>query len=167
MSDARSTPEPAAYALAYTEARRALDEQSKVLSELHTRAGTLIAAAAVTTSFLGSRILDGNHLSALAWVAVACFALVGVILIALLVPWRDWTFTVNAERFIQDYLEPPAGDRPPASLLEIHRNLALHMESSWQENRGQLRLLQIAFRVAAGALVVEVVLWVVALASMH
>jgi hypothetical protein len=38
--------DPAAYKLAYEEARRALDEQSQVLTELRSRAGTLIAAAA-------------------------------------------------------------------------------------------------------------------------
>jgi hypothetical protein len=90
--------------------------------------------------------------------------LVGVTLVVLLIPWRDWTFTVNAQKFIQTYLEPPDND-PPVSLSAIHRDLALHMEASWTKNRRQLRWLQIAFRVAAGLLVTEVVLWVVALAG--
>jgi hypothetical protein len=81
----------------------------------------------------------------------------------LLWPWRDWRFTVNAQSFIRTYLEPPDG--APLDLPAIHRDLALHMESSWQANRGQLRWLQAAFRVAAMLLVIEVVLWIIALAN--
>jgi hypothetical protein len=55
--EARSVPaaDPDGYALAYDEAKRALDEQERVVAELRSRAGTLIAAAAITTSFLGGR----------------------------------------------------------------------------------------------------------------
>lgn len=79
MLDELYSPDPAGYALAYEEARRALDEQSQVLAELRSRSGTLIAAAAVTTSFLGSRILESQHIGTLAWAAIACFALVGLL----------------------------------------------------------------------------------------
>lgn len=82
----------------------------------------------------------------------------------MLIPWRDWTFTVNAEKFIESYLEPQEEGVPPVGLAAIHRDLALHMEASWTENREQLRWLQIAFRAAAGLLVTEVVLWIRALA---
>jgi len=92
--------DPAGYALAYDEAKRALDQQERVVSELRSRAGTLIAAAAITTSFLGGRILTSHHLHPLAWAAIGCFAFVGVTLLALLWPWRDWRFTVNAQSFI-------------------------------------------------------------------
>jgi hypothetical protein len=43
---------------AYDKAKRALDEHERVVAELRSRAGTLIAAAAITTSFLGGRILS-------------------------------------------------------------------------------------------------------------
>jgi len=100
--EASSVPaaDPAGYALAYDEAKRALDEQERVVAELRSRAGTLIAAAAITTSFLGGRILSSHHLHPLAWAAIGCFAFVGITLLALLWPWRDWRFTVNAQSFI-------------------------------------------------------------------
>jgi hypothetical protein len=99
--EASSVPaaDPAGYALAYDEAKRALDEQERVVAELRSRAGTLIAAAAIT-SFLGGRILSSHHLHPLAWAAIGCFAFVGITLLALLWPWRDWRFTVNAQSFI-------------------------------------------------------------------
>ena len=154
---------PAGYALAYDEAKRALDEQEGVVAELRSRAGTLIAAPAITTSFLGGRIISSQHLHTLAWAAIGCFAFVGITLLALLWPWRDWRFTVNAQSFIQTYLEP--SDAAPLQLPSIHRDLALHMESAWRANRVQLRWLQAAFRLAATVLVIEVILWIMALAN--
>jgi hypothetical protein len=83
-ASAALTADPAGYALAYDEAKRALDEQERVVAELRSRAGTLIAAAAITTSFLGGRILSSHHLHPLAWAAIGCFAFVGITLLVLL-----------------------------------------------------------------------------------
>jgi hypothetical protein len=102
-------PDPASYALAYDEARRALEAQERVVAELRSRAGTLIAAAAIATSVLGGRILSGRDVHPLAWIAIGCFVMLGVTLLILLWPWRDWRFTVNAQSFIQTYLEPSDG----------------------------------------------------------
>jgi hypothetical protein len=55
---------PDAYRLAYEEARRALDEQERAVVELRSRAGQLIAAAAITTSFFGGQALR-HHVHAL------------------------------------------------------------------------------------------------------
>jgi hypothetical protein len=107
-TEARSVPaaDPAGYARAYDEAKRALDEQERVVAELRSRVGTLIAAATITTSFLGGRILSSHRLHPLAWAAIGCFAFVGITLLALLWPWRGWRFTVNAQSFSQTDLEP-------------------------------------------------------------
>ena len=56
-SIAASEPDPAAFRLAYEEAKRGLDDQEQAVVELRPRAGTLIAAAAITTSFFGSQAL--------------------------------------------------------------------------------------------------------------
>jgi hypothetical protein len=159
---APTTADPRGYALAYDEAKRALDEQERVVTELRSRAGILIAGAAITTSFLGDRIL-GRHVHPLAWIAIGCFVLLGLVVLILLWPWQDWTFTVNAQSLIQNYLEPAEGD--PMNLPGIHRDLALHMEVSWRANDRQLRWLFVAFRVAAMLLVGEIVFWVLALAT--
>ncbi len=42
--------------LAYKKAKRALEEQQRVVAELRSRAGVLIGAAAITTSFFGGII---------------------------------------------------------------------------------------------------------------
>src|SRR5918999_3707870 len=89
-----ATPEH--YKLAYDEARRALDAQESVVNELRTRAGILIAAAAITTSFFGGRALSDGDVATAGWIAIACFGVVGASVLAVLWPRTDWTFTVNA-----------------------------------------------------------------------
>jgi len=149
---------PAHYELAYDEAKRALDAQESVVNELRTRSGILIAAAAITTSFFGGRALADGAVGTAGWLAIAAFGLVGASVLAVLWPRTDWTFTVNAERFIATYVESVDGALP---VPDIHRDLALHMSASYVGNAQQLRLLTIAFRLGAIFLVGEVIAWVV------
>jgi hypothetical protein len=53
--------DPGAYLLAFDEAKRALDEQERAVFELRSRAGQLIAGAAITTSFFGGQAVR-HHL---------------------------------------------------------------------------------------------------------
>jgi len=154
----RAEATPAHYELAYEEAKRALDAQESVVNELRTRSGILIAAAAIATSFFGGRALEDGDVAAAGWVAIACFAVVGASVLAVLWPRTDWSFTVNAERFIGTYVESEDG---PLPLPAIHRDLALHMSASYVANARQLRVLTVAFRIGAIFLVGEVVSWVV------
>jgi hypothetical protein len=62
--------EAKSYELAFEEAGRALDAQERAVNELRSRAAVLIAAAAITTSFFGSRAITGDGLSVWLWVAV-------------------------------------------------------------------------------------------------
>ncbi len=155
-ADANATP--AHYELAYEEARRALDTQESVVNELRTRSGVLIAAAAITTSFFGGRALADATVGSAGWLAIGFFGLVGVSVLAVLWPRTDWSFTVNAERFIATYVE---SDEGPLALPDIHRDLALHMSTSYVVNARQLHVLTIAFRLGAIFLVGEVIAWVV------
>jgi hypothetical protein len=146
------------YELAYEEAKRALDAQEKVVNELRSRAGVLIAAAAITTSFFGGRAFADGDVGPAGWVATICFGLLGVAVLAVLWPRHDWVFTVNARRFIATYVESAEG---PLGVPEIHRDLALHMSASYEANARQLNWLSIAFRVGSLLLIGEVVAWVV------
>jgi hypothetical protein len=149
---------PAHYELAYEEAKRALDAQESVVNELRTRSGILIAAAAISTSFFGGRALADGSVGSVGWVAIVCFGVVGATVLAVLWPRTDWSFTVNAQRFIGTYVESEEG---PLPLPAIHRDLALHMSASYVANARQLRVLTVAFRIGAVFLVGEVIAWVV------
>jgi hypothetical protein len=158
---APSDPREPGYELADTEARRALDEQAGVVNDLRSRAGVLLAASAVATSFFGREALVDQSLGTAGWVALAAFGLLGASVLAVLWPWRDWTFTVHAPTLIATYLEPHGME--PLPLPAIHRDIALHMSASYTANARQLRWLMHAFRAAAVLLSVEVIAWLVAL----
>jgi hypothetical protein len=149
------------YALAYHEARMGLEDQERSVVELRARAGALIAAAAITTSFFGGQTLAKHSISASAWIAIACFVLLGFAVLLVLWPRRDWEFSFAPDQFIATYLEPADGN--PLALHLIERDLALHMGRSAELNRRQLRTLMGVFRVGAVLLVMEVLAWVVAL----
>jgi len=55
--------------LAFDEAKRALDDQERVLDQMHTRAATLIAAAALVKSCFGGQVLHGGHVLTFGWTA--------------------------------------------------------------------------------------------------
>ena len=151
----------AGYELAYSEARRALEDQDQSVNELRSRAGVLMAAAAITTSFFGGQALTGRGIGVWDWLAIASFVVLGATVLMVLWPRHDWQFTVDAEAFIRDYLEPASGE--PLPCRAIHRDLALHMSASYKSNRDQYRRLISAFRVGEILLILEVASWVVAL----
>lgn len=161
MSTTLAEASPGGYSLAYREASRWLEYQERSVGELRARAGALIAAAAITTSFFGSQTLMRHDISAAAWVAIGCFVLLGFAVLLVLWPRRDWEFSLEPDQFIATYLEPV--DDEPLALHLIERDLALHMGRSAERNRRQLRTLMTTFRVGAILLVVEVLAWVVAL----
>jgi hypothetical protein len=108
------------YELAFEEAGRPLDAQERAVNELRSRAGVLIAAAAITTSFFGSRAVSGDGLSGWVWAAVIAFIVVGGCVLAVLWPRSDWSFNASAADIIAEYIEPEALAFPL-----VQRDLAL------------------------------------------
>jgi len=154
--------DPQAYRLAFEQGQRGLDDQEAVLAELHTRAATLLAAAALVTSFFGGQVLPHGHVPLLGWLAIACFIALAGSILAVLWPRKHWEFDVSPTRLISEYIEPPDGQ--PIALPDIHRDLALHMDRSAAANRRHLQRAMMMFRVGVLLLVFEVVAWVVLLA---
>lgn len=153
--------DPDAYRLAYEEARRGLDEQEHAAGELRGRAGGIIAGAAVATSFFGGQAVGGTGLGLMGWIAIACFVVLGVVIVMILWPRDRWEVGLSPARLVTTYIEPAEG--APVPLAVIHRDLALHMGGSANRNRRELQVLTVALRVAAVLLVAEMLAWVVAL----
>jgi hypothetical protein len=103
------------------------------VNELRSRAGGLIAAAAITTSFFGSRAVSGDGLSGWVWVAVIAFIVVGGCVLAALWPRSDWSFNASAADIIAEYIEPESVEFPL-----VQRDLALHRSTAYDENARQL-----------------------------
>ncbi|HEU5063028.1 MAG TPA: hypothetical protein VFT79_07755 [Solirubrobacterales bacterium] len=148
------------YKVAYDEAARALAEQQEVIESFRARAGLLFSAAAVTTSFLGAQALRGGGLNLASWLALLCFVAVAAASLAILWP-RELDVTADPRHVISTYIE----SSEPALAEKLHRDLSLHMYSSYLENRKGLEKLVVFLQVATVFLAVEVLLWILAIAS--
>jgi hypothetical protein len=147
------------YKVAYDEAVRALTEQQAVIDSFRTRAGLLLSSAAITTSFLGAQALHGGNSSLSAWLALTDFVAVAGVSLAILWPYR-WEFTANPHEMLEVHIESSC----PSS-EDLHRELALSMHDSYLRNQPGLDFLAVLFQVASGLLVLEILLWIIAIAS--
>ena len=96
----------------------------------------------------------------MAWLAMTGFAGVAVTSLAILWP-RRWEFTTDSQSVIQAYIEA----EKPAPPDDLRRDLSLYMNGSFIENQEGLERLAVFFQVACVLLTIEVVLWIVAIAS--
>lgn len=148
------------YELALAEARDALHIQERAVTDLTSRAGSLIAAAALTTSIFGGQVLRDGHHAVAAWVAIGAFAGVAISVLGVLWPRHDWVFSSGAAVLIRDYAEP---SHLPLAL--VHRDLALHRAACFAQNTRQLRRVLVLLRTGMCLLAVEVLAWLVAFAE--
>ena len=156
---ASSSDKAALYELAYAEARNARAEQQVAIESFRTRAGLLLSASAITTSFLGAQAL-GEGSTAFAWLAMAVF--VGVAMMSLSVLWpRRWESTTDPRSVIKTYIEADE----PALVDDVRHDLSLYMHGSFVENQQGLQRLTAIFQIASVLLTIDVVLWIVAIAS--
>ena len=150
------------YQLAYDEARRRLDAQERAVDELRTRAGTLISAATIATSFLGARFVDsGGQPGNSVWIAVAAFATCLFLAVLCILPLAKWSFYFGTRKLIGEYIETDSPLSPPDTM----RDLALHLEDDYKANEIRLVRLYKLFAVSVAALVVEVAAWLAHLAG--
>lgn len=148
------------YRVAYDEAVRSLSQQQGVIDSLRSRAGLLLSAAAITTSFLGAQALNDGGPTVVTWLALAGFSSLSVATLSILWPHR-LEFTADPKNVIESYVETDE----PFSVAEIHRDLSLHMHRSYVENLAGQKQLAFRFRLASGLLTLEVVFWLIDLAS--
>jgi hypothetical protein len=157
MSDA----DQRGYTLAYQEARHQLDDQERSVAEIRTRAVALGAAAAVTTSFFGSQSLKRGAVGLAAWLAIGCFVFLSLVVVIILWPRRDWSFSIAPATLIDTYIEP--SDGTPVKLGSMERDMALHMGHAAALNRVQLRRSISALRVGSLLFVAQSLAWVTTL----
>jgi len=145
--------------LAHAESLRALEKQERVLDELRSRTGLLLAASSLAASFVGGRAVDQGRS---VFVLLALLSFAGSVLgcVYVLVP-RPYAFTFSLdgsavfEQFfaIRDDLD------------EVHRRLAYDLHLFWHANDARIEPLFNAFRLASAALVVEIVLLLVSVSG--
>lgn len=150
----------AAAAVVYEESVRAITQQEAALDGLRARTGTLLAAASITTAFIGGEALAREPGLVLgSWAAIILFCFVGALAIAILWPWT-WRFSHDASVLIEDHVNIPA--RSQAQQLQLF--LARTNDANWDDNQVKLELLFWCFRAGSLCLAAEVVLWILVLA---
>jgi hypothetical protein len=152
--------------IAFDAAKSGLERQGQALDNLRSRAATLLAAAAIVTSFLGAQALEDPRgqrgIEDWEWAAVVAFVLLaGSVIFVLLPRKKKWVFGMNATKLIREYVEA----EPPAELDEMQRDLALHLQKHFQKNGDRMERLYWAFRLGCVFLTVEVVAWIIDLAE--
>jgi len=144
--------------LAYNLSLRALAQQEAVLSELRARAGALLTATAVVTSFLGGRALDQQTHRALA-IAGFVLAIASLLLsVYVLAPKADLDFALSGPAVYEHFAERST------DLYEAKRTLAYWNQGAYDANQQVVDALIRWFRRAIGALVLAVAFWSLGLA---
>jgi len=144
--------------LAYDESVRAWALQSRVLDELRGRAGVLIAAASVSSAFLGAQAIAGKHAwAASGLAAIAVFGVVVLLCIYVLWPAQNWIFVHNGERLHETYL------KDHITVNEMYRRMTIDNSRYRRKNRKRINYRFVAFRFACLGLATDVVLWLIAL----
>jgi hypothetical protein len=148
------------YALVFAEAQRAIAQQQASLDNLRSRAGNLISATAIATSFLGGFALSVDAPGFWGWLAVTFFAAIIIGALVIFLPFFRWRFENSAEVLIEEIERPDAPDLP-----ELQRDTAYHMFHDWEENQKKLDSLHWVFIGAGMLLILEIGAWVVEIMS--
>lgn len=135
----------------------ALAEQEAALRDLRARAGTLLAASALTVSFLGTQTLDRDGLSVIAWLAIGAFLVSLLAAVHVLVPESNASFSLDSSR-LRPMLSPLQGD--PASMIQQLGRSVSHRRTA---NQPLLDRLSISYRLGALALLAQAALWIAGL----
>jgi len=155
-----SSDEDPRYRFVYDEAVRTIDHQEETLDNLRARAGMLLTATSVATSFLGAAALrETEDTAPWAGIAVALFVAVGLACVALLWPRDGWRWRFGAKKLIDDYVEASS----PADLNEMYKELALYLEENYAHNKNKMEPMWTMFRAAVAFLALEVFFWLMAL----
>lgn len=130
-----------------------LDLQARELSELRTRAATLLTAASLIASFLGTAAIGVEGLGLVG--TLALLAYIGSILTSLfiLLPSNSIAFGLRGTSVYASFLRDGV-DEPDALL-----RLASWRDWLWGRNRERIRLRTRAFYATSGLLIVQTALW--------
>ena len=146
--------------IVYEESVRAITQQEAALDGLRARTGTLLAAASITTAFIGGEALAREpRLVFASWAAITAFCVVGALAIAILWPWT-WRFSHDPSVLIEDHVEVAERSRPD----QLQLFLARTNDDNWDSNQRKLERLFWCFRAGSLCLAAEVILWIVVLA---
>jgi hypothetical protein len=148
-------------AFVYQEAVRGLTHQQGVVENLNTRAGNLIFAVAFATSLLGTRALS-DGLGFWDWAALLLLFLLGALIVFVLWPYYNYTFRFDPEELLDSFVDRPT----PASLAEMHRELALRIKADMASNWRIIQPIRVALQLALILLLLEIAAWLLSIGGL-
>jgi hypothetical protein len=137
--------------IAYEASQRALDKQERLLDEIRSRTGLLLAASSLAASFLGRPALEAEPAS-LAVLALVAFLLSIATSIYVLLPKRNLVFSLIGSTLYEALYEFRA------DTADVHRRLAYQLDRFWVANDTEVQRILWAFRISATGLALEIVL---------
>lgn len=144
--------------LSYDVTSGALAEQERALAALRVRAGTVIAAASVSSSFLATKAADGS-IDLWGWLALGLFVCCLGSSLAVLLPY-EFDFGFSGQVLLGE-----SDQRGVDDVEQGYRALTLWLEPSLTKNRDRIELLSRWFALSCVLLAAEVVIWVISIAS--
>ena len=145
-------------AVVYEQAGLGAQHQIEALRDLRARAGAVLAAASVSTAFLGGQALADHSFSFFAWAGVIAYVAVGALNLVVLWPY-PWLSALSAEVMLENI------ESEGWSEADLCRHLAPIIDRNVETNQRILGRLFWVFRASCGALVLTVVSWIALLAA--
>ncbi len=136
--------------LAYEAALRGLDKQERLLEELRSRTGVLLAASSLAASFLGQQAFQNPSPRGLAIASLGAFVISIAASVFILLPKKELIFA-EAGSGLYEGLYAVRDDMP-----EVYRRLAYDLDRFWESNDEKIRWLSRAYTVAAASIVIEI-----------
>jgi hypothetical protein len=162
VKDADASPEgDPRLAFIYNEALRGLVQQQTLVEGLSNRAGSIIFATAFASSLLGGRALS-DGVGTWDWIALALLFGIGALIVIMLWPYYNYTFRFDPKELLEKYVD----SNPGASLSEMHRALAIRIETDRSNNWRIIRRLRLALQLALVFLLLEILAWFLAVAGL-
>ena len=144
--------------LVYDLSLDSLAAQRQVLEDVRARSATLLTASSIVTSFVGGRAIDSVGLNAMTAAAIGAFFLTLLPPIYLVAATGEARFSIEGTRLYYD-LAPAE-----ASLEDTYLALADEIYVARQRNRPLIVRALWSLRLGFGALLLQVILFLVALA---
>lgn len=143
--------------LTYSEALRGITQQQQVLDDLRGRAGLLLSAAGISTSFLAA-LLDRDPSVLLivgAALVAALFVAVVVLILKIFTP-RQFVFRNDPHQLLDQWI-----GELRYSIDDFHRRLAFHLGNHYDSNQETIKRLQMFYVWACRCFGIEVILLVI------
>lgn len=147
--------------IAYDMSRAALADQETMVSDIRTRAGTLVAAQALVASFLGDAATGGGSLGPWGWAAIGSLTLGLLLATVILAPWK-LDFSLDMHDLYADLRAVADREAGAGTLGWLTTVIHLYQERILSNKPAVLRLNRLSAALGV-ATTVQSLLWIVAI----